>query len=151
MKVGYAVVHQGNAGESHIMPSPLPLPVTLITASILTLLCVVLAVRVVMGRFKNRISLGDGDNADMRMRMRTHANLIEYAPLILILMGILEMSKANRIGLAVMGALLIVFRIFHAIGMPRRAPNFFRAAGTFGTMSIMAIAALWGLLLALTA
>jgi uncharacterized membrane protein YecN with MAPEG domain len=112
---------------------------------------VVLALRVIQGRFNNRVSLGDGDNKDMVVRMRTHANFIEYVPLILILMGILELSKVNRIGLAVMGALLIIFRIFHAIGMPRRAPNFFRASGAFGTALIMLIAAVWGIVLALTA
>ena len=133
------------------MPSPLPLPVTLITASILALMCLVLAFRVGAGRFKHRVAMGDGGNADMLSRMRTHANFVEYVPLILILMGILEMSKVNPIILLVMGALLIVFRVFHAIGMPRRAPNFFRAAGAFGTAGIMAVAAIWGLVLALTA
>jgi uncharacterized membrane protein YecN with MAPEG domain len=133
------------------MPSPLPLPVTLITASILALLAVVLAVRVVMGRFTHRVSIGDGANPVMTALIRTHANLIEYVPLILILMGILEMSKANRILLMVIGVLLIVFRLFHVFGMPRRAPNFFRAAGAGGTMILLAILAIWGLILALTA
>ena len=133
------------------MPSPLPLPVTLITASILALMCLVLAFRVGAGRFKHHVAMGDGGNADMVVRMRTHANFVEYVPLILILMGMLEMSGVNRIALMVMGVLLIVFRIFHAIGMPRRAPNFFRAAGAFGTIGVMAAAAVWGLVLALTA
>lgn len=133
------------------MPSPLPLPVTLITASILALIALVLALRVSAGRFKHRVSIGEGDNRDMTVLVRTHANFVEYVPLILILMGILEMSKVNRIILLVVAVLLIIFRIFHAIGMPRRAPNFFRATGAIGTMLIMGFLAIWGLVLALTA
>ncbi len=132
------------------MPSPLPLPITLITASVLALMCLVLAFRVGAGRFKHGVSVGDGGNKDLLVRMRTHANFVEYVPLILILMGILEMSNANPMILAVLGALLVILRIFHAIGMPRRAPNFFRASGAIGTVGIMAVAAIWGLFLALT-
>ncbi len=133
------------------MPSPLPLPVTLITASVLALLCLVLAFRVSQGRAKHGVPIGEGGNADLLTRVRTHANFVEYVPLTLILMGILELSKVNRIGLAVMGVLLIIFRIFHAIGMPRPAPNFFRASGAIGTLLIMAAAAVWGIVLFLTA
>ena len=110
-----------------MLNSPLPLPVTLTTASILTLLCIALIVRVGHGRFQHRVAMGDGGNSDMLVRMRTHANFVEYVPIILILMGILEMSKVSRIALAVMGAVLILSRVLHAIGMPRPAPNIFRA------------------------
>ncbi len=133
------------------MPSPLPLPVTLITASILALIALVLAFRVSFGRYKHRVSVGDGGNPDMTALIRTHGNFVEYVPLILILMGILEMSKVNRIMLLIVAVLLIVLRIFHVIGMPRRAPNFFRATGAIGTMVLMGFLAVWGLILALTA
>jgi uncharacterized membrane protein YecN with MAPEG domain len=130
------------------MPSPLPLPVTLVTACILALLKLVLAMRVGQGRFLHRVSLGDGGNPDMLVRMRTHANFVEYVPLILILMGILEMSSGNPTALALGGALLVVFRILHAIGMPRKAPNAFRAIGAMGTFFLLAAFAIWGLVLA---
>lgn len=133
------------------MPSPLPLPVTLTTASILALIAVVLAVRVVIGRFKHRVAHGDGANKDMSVLIRTHANFVEYVPLALILMGILEMSKVNRLALAILAVLLVIFRVFHVIGMPMRAPNFFRASGAGGTMLILSVLAIWGLVLALMA
>ncbi|MBY0511776.1 MAG: MAPEG family protein [Rhodospirillaceae bacterium] len=133
------------------MPSPLPLPVTLITASILALIALVLALRVSFGRFRHRVPIGEGGNTHMTVLIRTHANFVEYVPLILILMGILEMSKANRIALLIVAVLLIIFRIFHVIGMPRRAPNFFRATGAIGTMVTMGVLAVWGLVLAFTA
>lgn len=131
--------------------SPLPLPITLATACVLALFYLVLVVRVGHGRFLHRISMGDGDNPDMLIRMRTHANFSEYIPLILILMALLERSKANPMLLAVAGVLLVIFRVMHAIGMPMKAPNFFRAAGAGGTMLILLIFAVWGLVLIVTA
>lgn len=133
------------------MPLPLPLPVTLITASILALLGLVLGFRVSVGRAKFRVSIGDGGNAELVTRMRTHANFVEYVPLLLVLMAALELSQVNRVGLMAMGVLLIVFRLMHAIGMPRPAPNIFRATGALGTYGLTAAAALWGLYLALSA
>lgn len=71
------------------MHSPLPLPVTLLTACLLSLIYIVLFVRVVRARVRLRILLGDGGNPDMLARVRAHANFIECVPLILILMLIL--------------------------------------------------------------
>jgi uncharacterized membrane protein YecN with MAPEG domain len=72
-------------------------------------------------------------------------------PLILILMGILEISNANPIILTVLGVLLVIFRIMHMIGMPRPTPNAFRAGGALGTYIVLGVMAIWGLLIALTA
>lgn len=131
--------------------SPLPLPVTLANACILSLIYLALVVRVGQGRFLHKVALGDGGNPDMLVRMRTHANFAEYVPLILILMGLIETSNGNLLILTAMGVLLVIFRILHALGMPRPAPNFLRASGAGGTMLLLAGLALWGLFLVLTA
>jgi len=131
--------------------SPLPFPVTLATACVLSLVYLILVLRVSQGRLRYRVSMGDNGNQDMLCRVRTHANFAEYVPLILILMGLLEASNAQPIILTVIGALLVIFRISHAIGMPRRAPNVFRAVGAGGTFVLMGVLAVWGLILVLTA
>ncbi len=130
------------------MSSLLPMPITSLTASILALIYVVLSVRVSGGRRRYRISLGDGDNADMLARIRAHANFIEYVPLLLILMALLESSGGKSSALALGGALLVVFRIMHAVGVPRPAPNVFRAVGAAGTLALVLAAGIWGLALA---
>ncbi len=124
------------------------LPITLGTASILTLVCIVLVARVGQARAVHKVSLGDGGAQDLIVRIRTHANFVEFVPLLLIVMGLLEMGGANRMFLAAFGGLLILFRIFHAIGMPRPAPNFFRASGAIGSFVLMIVAAVYGLVLA---
>lgn len=133
------------------MHSPLPLPVTLLTACLLSLIYVVLFARVVLARVRLRISLGDGGNPDMLARMRAHANFSEYVPLILILMGILELSKVNPIMLMVAGALLVIFRIMHALGVPQAPPNALRTVGAAGTALILVCLAIGGLVLVITA
>ena len=72
------------------------LPITLTTASILALLCVVLIVRIIRSRRKYLISIGDGGNTDLTCRIRTHANFVEYVPLLLIIMGLLEFQFRSR-------------------------------------------------------
>lgn len=125
------------------------LPITLSTASMLALVYLVLIVSVGRLRGRHKVSIGDGGHADLLMRMRTQANFIEYVPLLLVLMALLEGAGANRRVLAVAGTLLILFRILHFLGMPRPVPNAFRATGAAGTIFMLAGAAIWGLAIVL--
>lgn len=128
----------------------LPLPVTLVTASVLALMGLILAFRVSRSRMKHRISLGDKGNEELMVRMRIHGNFTEFVPLVLILLGLLEASGANRTGLIVAGAALVVTRLLHAYGLPRPAPNVFRFSGASGSYLLMAALSLWGLTIAFT-
>lgn len=118
--------------------------ITLATASALALVVLLLAGRVSASRFKHRISIGDQGNEELLVRMRTLSNFVEYVPLILILMALLEAVGGDRTILAWTGVLLVVSRILHAIGMPRPAPNVFRGAGAMITWGLMAALAAWG-------
>ena len=127
------------------------LPITLATASMLSLVYILLIVRVGQVRTKHRVAIGDGGNADLLMRMRTQANFAEYVPLMLVLMALLEGAGGNRQVLAVSGTLLILFRILHFMGMPRPVPNAFRIIGAGGTIALLLGGAVWGLEMVLTA
>src|SRR3546814_6533742 len=52
----------------------------------------VLCMRVVVARGQLGINLGDGGNETMNRRIRGHANFVEYVPLCLLLIAILELS-----------------------------------------------------------
>lgn len=127
------------------------LPITLSTASMVVLFYSVLIVMVGRSRTQHKVPIGDGGHDHLLMRMRTQANFVEYVPLILILMGLLEGAGANRQVLAVAGILLVLFRILHFLGMPRPVPNALRSIGAGGTIFMLIGAAIWGLVIVLTA
>jgi uncharacterized protein len=133
------------------MPQTLFLNVTLATASVLGLIYIVLMLRIVRMRFQNRISLGDGGNAEILKRIRAHGNFAEYVPLLLILMGLLELAGTNKTWLAMAGAVLVVCRICHVIGIHRQAPNLFRVVGTVGTATLIIAFCVYGLILTFSA
>src|SRR5882724_3446572 len=108
----------------------LPLPVTLATTSSLALVAAVISTRAALARGKYGILMGDGGNPVLIARMRAHANFVEYVPLLLILMGLLEIAGANRSFLMIAGGVLVVARVLHAVGMALKQPNYWRAAGT---------------------
>ena len=68
------------------------LPVTLATAAGLGLINLWISFRIVRMRLKDDILIGDGGEELLAGRMRAHANLVEYAPFVLILMALIELS-----------------------------------------------------------
>lgn len=91
---------------------------TLITAGILGLLLLFLSAYVIAGRVKFKIDTGDGGNEAMRRRIRVQANFVEYVPMALILIMLVE---SGRIGPAwlpgALGATLVIARFWHAQGL----------------------------------
>jgi uncharacterized membrane protein YecN with MAPEG domain len=120
-------------------------PMTLATAGACGLLFLVLSWRVVQARVSEKVAMGDGGSDLLITRMRTHANFTEYVPLILVMMGFLEATGANRVAISIMGVALVAVRIAHAIGMPLPAPNPFRFVGTLGSWLILAVASLYAI------
>lgn len=131
------------------MPSPLLMPVTLMTAAVFGLICVALGVNVIRGRFKHRMAHGDQGNQDMVVRMRTQANFTEYVPIGLILLALLEISGANPIVLAVGAAAFVVLRILHAIGMHQTGTFMFRRTGAMGTFALLIAASVWAFVISI--
>lgn len=121
--------------------------VTITTAGLCGLILLALSVRVVAVRGSAKVSLGDGGDPLLLSRIRAHANFAEYVPIILILMGLIESSGANRSVLGAIGIALVVCRIAHAIGMPRPAPNAPRFIGAAGTFTILTVTSLWALVI----
>ena len=120
------------------------LNVTPLYAGILGL--VALALASIPGRMRGplRISTGDGGNPDLGLAMRRHANFVEYVPLALILIGLLEIDGAPKIAVHGFGAALVVFRICHAIGLKKdtiKVPT--RIVGAGGTGLLILAASLW--------
>ncbi|MEA3033012.1 MAG: uncharacterized protein QOH86_1028, partial [Sphingomonadales bacterium] len=70
------------------------------------------------------------------------ANFVEYAPFFLILVAAIEMARGSELWLWAVGALFIVARILHALGMDRPRGNRFRMIGALATgLILLALAA----------
>jgi len=94
--------------------------ITSIYASLAVLLIVRLSISVIKLRRKNRITVGDGGNEELQLAIRTHSNAVEYIPIALLLLLTLELNGAPKILIHLLGATLIIGRIFHAMGLPAK-------------------------------
>jgi uncharacterized membrane protein YecN with MAPEG domain len=90
------------------------MPVTLLYAGALAIWFLVLSIRVVQGRMgPGNPSLGDGGNPQMLRRIRAHANFAEYVPMIVVMMGFLELNGQPKWEIHLLGAMLLVARLAH--------------------------------------
>ena len=94
--------------------------ITSLYASLSVLLIVRLTLSVIKLRRKNRISVGDGGNEELQLAIRTHANAVEYIPIALLLLLMLELNGAPNILIHVLGITLLIGRIIHAMGLPAK-------------------------------
>ena len=117
------------------------LPITLTIAGAAALLNLWLSVRVSQLRFRHKVSLGTGGNAVVEKRMRAHANFTEYAPIFLVLLGLIELARGSETWLWAVAIAFILGRLAHAFGMDRPAPNPLRIGGMLLTyMTLLALA-----------
>lgn len=123
------------------------MPITLFTASLLALLMLFLAYRIVVLRVQHKVSTGDGGHEDLALRVRSFGNLVEYAPMLLILMALVEAANGSLFVLGLIATLFVLARIAHPIGLHKPPPNIFRSFGIFGTWGSLLILAIYGLTL----
>ena len=110
------------------------LQTTLSLAAAAAIINIWIMIRVSALRHSAKVIHGDGGNATLMQRMRAHANFIENVPLALILIGAIEMTGKGGTWLAVVGAVFMLGRVAHVIGMDKTGANPLRAGGTMITM-----------------
>jgi uncharacterized membrane protein YecN with MAPEG domain len=77
----------------------------------------VLAVRVPLRRTEKKIVWGYGEDAELATRIRVFGNFTEYVPMLLVLMGYLELSGAVNISLHFFGVVLVLARLLHVFSL----------------------------------
>jgi uncharacterized membrane protein YecN with MAPEG domain len=92
-------------------------PVTTFYAAILGILLVVLSDLVSRNRKKAKISLGSSGDPILERAVRAHGNFVEYVPLALILLLLLEGQAAAPWMLHALGGTLLAGRLLHVYGM----------------------------------
>ncbi len=97
----------------------LHLEIAALYAGVNILILLVLAVLVVAGRRKHKITLGDGGNADFSRAVRAHANAAEYIPAGLVgitLLALFDPATPTWL-LHAAGISLTLGRILHGFGL----------------------------------
>jgi uncharacterized protein len=122
------------------MPAVIP-AVTMLYAGLLGIWLVILALNVVRLRRGQRVGLGVGAGGVLEQPVRVHANFTENAPIFLILLLVAELGGASAWWLHLAGAVFVVARVLHAVGLSRaRNTSFGRFVGTLGTwLSILGL------------
>lgn len=115
--------------------------VTSLLAGTLSALFVVLSFRVSLLRQKLSIMFGDGKNASLTHAVRAHGNLIESAPLMLILLALLETATATTTFIWIIASIYLGGRILGAIGsfLPNKLATLTRPITMLTTLIAMLI------------
>ena len=122
----------------------MPIPeITTLYAGILGLMSIGLGSTAGMYRGSSGISFGDGGDAEMGMRMRRHANFIEYVPLALILIALLEMQSVSGIAIHALGATVVLGRGLHWYGFSGGVKSPTRGIGAGLTALAIVITSIW--------
>ena len=120
--------------------------ISLLYTSLITILAIFLAFRVGVTRGKTNTLLGEGDSSELLQSIRSHGNLIEHAPLALMLLLLLEMQGIADWKLHLLGSSFFLFRILHAYGLSiSRESTPYRVLGALGSWVLMLGMSAYGL------
>lgn len=124
--------------------------ITLLYAGLLGILSIVIALSVGKARGSTGISIGDGGNAEVITAMRRHANFVEFVPLTLILIALLELNGVGGNVIHGLGAGLLFARVCHALGFGAEGGlKHLRTVGALGSTLVIAVASVWSIAAAL--
>ena len=126
------------------------LPITTLLASALVLWLLILSANVIRQRGVAKVSLGDGGDESLIRKSRAQGNLVEYAPFMIIMVGLAEFQNANTAVTAGLAGLFFLSRLAHgyALSFSTHSPMG-RGGGSLGTFISMAAMALFNIYLML--
>jgi uncharacterized protein len=125
------------------------LPTTLSLAGAAAIINLWLSMRIGSLRVAGKVLYGDGGNQMLMRRMRAQANFIENTPLVLILIAAIELAGEGGTWLAVVGAIYMLGRVAHLLGMDGGALHRARTVGALVTMLTLLGLAVVAVLIAL--
>ena len=93
--------------------SSIPLTIIPTYGAVLAILYLALTYAVIRGRYRLKLSLGDGGDELFNRTIRGHGNFAEYVPLSLLLLSCAEIGGAQALIIHLGGALLLMGRLLH--------------------------------------
>ncbi len=91
--------------------------ITSLYALPLAAIYLVLWFNVTRTRSAMNLSIGDAGDSTLLRRIRCHGNFVEWVPMVLILMLLAELQGADAVYIHASGALLVLGRLAHPIGL----------------------------------
>lgn len=116
--------------------------VTPLYAVLCAIILIVLSFRTLLIRRSAGIGIGankgGSEDRNLARAIRAHGNFVEYTPIALILMAMLELRTGSSTALWILGAILVIARIVHALGISREPENLkLRVAGMVLTFTAL--------------
>jgi uncharacterized protein len=124
------------------------LPVTAFVAVVCAIMLLITGIDTVRNRIRLSAAFGDSNDQKLISATRSHGNLAEHAPIVILLLAVLELSNAHHMTLMAIGALFLAGRVSHIIGiyMPMsKEPPLPRSIGVILTWLVMAVLSGWTL------
>jgi uncharacterized membrane protein YecN with MAPEG domain len=116
------------------------LPVTALYAGVLGFYFVWLSARVIKARRVHRVALGL-EHRLVQRAARAQGNFAEYVPFALLMLALCELNGLPDWALHVLGVVLAVGRVLHAVGIGKEPEDFtWRVLGTSLTFTMMGVA-----------
>ena len=95
----------------------MPLPITAFVAAVCAIMLLITGVDTVRQRMRLKAAFGDAGDAKLISASRSHGNLAEHAPIVILMIGMLEMAQAHHMILMGIGALFLFGRAAHIVGI----------------------------------
>jgi len=90
---------------------------TSLYAGFFALMYFMLSLYVVRKRWRHQVGLGDGGKREMLRAVRIHGNFMEYVPMALVIMLILELGAKQPMTIHGLGSILVIGRVLHVFGL----------------------------------
>lgn len=91
--------------------------ITAIYASLTALMIIAFSWRVIKLRRSTKTGLGSGGNKALQLANRVHGNLLENAPIVLLLLLLAELGGLSSLYLHLAGGTWLFARLLHAVGL----------------------------------
>lgn len=125
------------------LPSVSLLSVTPIYLAVLGLFFIPITLRIGLYRAANKIDIGDGGDTRMLRLIRSQANFCETVPLAAVLLVAMELMGAGNTWLHSLGAILVVGRFAHYLGLSGMGPFIARPLGMVATFTVYLLSSGW--------
>lgn len=117
--------------------------ITAFYLSLLGLLYIGLAYRIIKLRYFYKTGIGDGGFEPLAQAIRVHGNFSEYTPIVMLLLAFAEINGSLPIVIHMVGAAFFLGRILHSIAITKSTgPSQFRFVGMMSSFIAIAVLAI---------